>query len=88
VELTANRIIARTIERVRDTQFAGDAIYEFDKSLELVNASFSPLYWTMHQELEAEGKLHHSREQCPDKNGPREILLWERETGWKTVKIR
>jgi hypothetical protein len=42
----------------------------------------------MHRALERQGVITHSREHCPDKNGPGEILQWEPETGWKTVKIR
>jgi hypothetical protein len=42
-------------------------------------------YWDMHRQLEALGKITHTREQCPDRDGPRQILVWEPETGWITT---
>jgi len=26
-------------------------------------------------------------EHCPDRSGPREILMWDRGGGWKTVRV-
>jgi hypothetical protein len=40
------------------------------------------------RELEHEGKLTHSRQSCPDRDGPREMLVWTPETGWTRVAIR
>jgi hypothetical protein len=62
-----------------------DAIYEFTPSLELTGATYSDRYWEIHRQLEAAGKLTHTREQCPDRNGPREIQVWEPGAGWRTV---
>jgi hypothetical protein len=79
------RILARTIEMPDElSQGAIDAIYEFTPSLESVHASFSTRYWEMHGSLEVQGKLRHSQAECPDRNGPREILVWEPSTGWRS----
>jgi hypothetical protein len=67
---------------------AADALYEFTSSIELVGASFSTRYWDIHRALEAEGTLDHTREQCPDRDGPREIHMWEPAAGWRTVTAR
>jgi hypothetical protein len=56
-------------------------------SLDLVHASYSDRYWEAHRALEADGKLTHTRAQCPDRDGPRQYELWEPRTGWKTVTI-
>jgi len=81
-------LFARTIEM---TSNGGDAdvLYEFAApSLDLVSARFSERYWEMHRALEAAGKISHSREQCPDSGGPRQVLAWEPATGWRTLRLR
>lgn len=88
VQVTPQRIVARTIEVPSDVREAVDALYEFTRSLDLIRASFSTRYWEVHRALEGQGKLDHPRERCPDRDGPREIQSWEPETGWKTLKIR
>ena len=77
-------VVARTIEVPANAQ-AADALYEFTPSLDLLRASYSDRYWEMHRELESQGKISHSRQQCPERNGPREIRVWEPESGWSTV---
>ena len=84
VQVSAGRVVARTIE-VASEQSAADALYEFTPALDLVRASFSERYWEAHRALEAQGKLTHSRETCPDRDGPREIQVWEPQTGWRTI---
>jgi hypothetical protein len=62
-----------------------NAFYEFTPQLELVDASYGDRYWEAHQELERLRKIAHTRDQCPERDGPREIRVWERETGWTIV---
>jgi hypothetical protein len=77
-------VVARTIEVPAIAQ-AADALYEFTPSLDLIRASYSDRYWELHRELESQGKISHTRQQCPDRNGPREIRVWEPESGWSSV---
>lgn len=42
----------------------------------------------MHGALEHQGVVTHTREQCTDTDGPREILVWMPDTGWKIKKTR
>ena len=77
--------LARTVEMPLTT--TADALYEFTPTLEVTRATYSNRYWEMHRELEAQGKIGHGREQCPDRDGPREIRVWEPATGWRTVPI-
>jgi hypothetical protein len=89
VERAAKRIIVRTIELVDDpAQGAADAIYEFDEALSLRSASYSTRYWDAHQSLERQGKLNHSRDQCPDRGGPRSIFVWKPPTKWTAMPTR
>jgi hypothetical protein len=59
-----------------------DAVYEFSPGLDLLHASYSDRYWDAHRELERLGKITHTREQCPDRDGPPSIEIWEPATGW------
>ena len=83
----ADRVFARTVEMPLAD---GDAVvvYEFTAALDFVSARFGERYWDMHKTLENEGRLTHSRAQCPDRDGPRQIQSWEPKEGWRTVQIR
>jgi hypothetical protein len=38
--------------------------------------------------LEAQGKIDHSGEACPDRNGPREIRAWDPSAGWRLLTLQ
>ena len=82
-----DRLVVRTVEVLGADGTATDAIYEFSPSLDLLHASFSDKYWEAHRSLEAQGKITHTRDQCPDRDGPRQIEVWAPGTGWRTVAI-
>jgi hypothetical protein len=87
LEPSGDRIVVRTIEvPSNDANKVFDAIYEFTPSLDLIRASFSDRYWDLHRSLEAEGRITHTRAECPDRDGPRQIEEWKPQTGWKTVR--
>ena len=88
VELTTSGVIVRTIEMPTDGQGAIDALYEFTNSLDLVSATYSPRYWTVHDTLYADKTIDHPREQCPDRHGPREVHVWDRDRGWRLESVR
>ncbi|MBI3402477.1 MAG: hypothetical protein HY048_13740, partial [Acidobacteria bacterium] len=88
VQVLPDRIVARTVEvEEKSPEAAADVLYEFTPDLKLIRASFSASYWEIHRALEHEGKLTHGRETCPDRDGPREILVWDPETKWERVPI-
>lgn len=75
-----------TIEVPDDTNVA-TAIYDFDRSFRLVRARYSEGYWDVHRRLELEGRIAHSRETCPGRNGPPVIHVWDVARGeWRDVK--
>ena len=88
IEWTKNRVVVRTIEETRDVGSAAEAIYEFTPDLQLQKASFGDRYWEVHRALELGGRLDHPRERCPDKDGPRLIHVWTRDSGWEKVATR
>jgi len=84
-DFPGGRIAARTQEMASGVE----VVYEFTTpALDFVTARFSDGYWEIHRTLEAEGRIAHSREQCPDRNGPRTLLEWKPATGWRTIAIR
>ena len=86
LELNADRIVARTLETTNGDREVVDALYEFTPALNLIRASWSGRYWEVHSRLEAAGMIDHPRERCPDRNGPREVMMWEPGSGWTTVR--
>lgn len=92
LQVMSDRLIARTIEVPPESPMSSagaiDALYEFSPSLDLIRASYSDRYWDVHRALEVEGKIGHTREQCPDRDGPRAIEVWDTKTGWTTQPIR
>ena len=64
-----------SLQTVEMTSTSGDAcaVYELDSSLDLVSAPFNERYWDMHRSLEDQGKIAHTREECPDSDGPLEV---------------
>lgn len=89
LSVSRDRVFAR-VDEVDHPHFAPamDAIYEFSPSLEFLGANYSDRYWDRHRALELEGKLHHTRENCPERNGPLTVLAWDRERGWRTINTQ
>lgn len=86
IDVTADGITAHTFEMDPNEQ-AGvtEAIYEFSPELELRSASYGSRYWDRHRALELQGAIAHTRENCPEKNGPPFIWMWTRDAGWAKV---
>jgi len=85
----SDRLAASTIE-IPGTEYAEPiaAIYEFTPSLDLVRASFAERYWRLHDALFAQGTVAHASRDCPERNGPLAILVWDRNRPeWTRVPI-
>lgn len=87
LQTSEGHVTARTIEMAAARGDA-DAIYEFNASLDIVSGRFSERYWELHRALEADGRIAHRRDQCPDRDGPRQVLMWEPAGGWRQTLIR
>lgn len=87
VYLKDGRILVRTIELPKIAD-AAEALYEFSSSLELLKASFGDRYWEEHRTLETEGKLDHTRDRCPYRDGPQGMKVWEKASGWRPLAAK
>jgi len=84
VALVGDRIIVTTTEA--DPQTA-TAIYEFDRNMQFVRARYSEAYWDTHGRLEREGRLTHTRANCPEREGPPVIHVWDSAAGrWQATR--
>lgn len=89
LSLRAEAIMGLTVELPSASSGApADALYEFTPQLEFVSASYGDRYWEAHRELERVGKITHTREQCPDRDGPPRIEVWDPATGWTVRTAR
>lgn len=83
-----DRLVVETIEFDRALG-AATGIYEFDRDHRLLTARYSDSYWDEHVRLEREGRLLHSREKCPERDGPAAIHVWDATRGWvRTAPLR
>lgn len=84
---TGNGLVVNTIEVAREMEPVL-AVYELSPALDVVRASYGDRYWETHRALEAEGRIGHPRERCPDRDGPSHVEVWDRVAGWRTVRLR
>ena len=61
-------------------------IYEFATDLTLRQARFADSFWEWHRLLEADGKLDHPADRCPERQGL-QVQLWTRTAGWQTINV-
>ncbi|MBI4265748.1 MAG: hypothetical protein HY657_15340 [Acidobacteria bacterium] len=61
-------------------------IYELSPDLRLHRARFSDSFWEWHRLLEAEGKLDHRAEDCPELRGL-EVQHWTPDGSWQTIVV-
>ena len=84
VTVEGGRVTVHTIEVNRNAE-AVETLYDFSPSLDLLSASYGDRYWEMHKELEAQGKITHTRERCPHRDGPQGMKVWEPGSGWRLL---
>jgi hypothetical protein len=63
-------------------EVAAMGIFELTPDFHLTKARWSDGYAQLHRELERQGKIKHTWEQCPDRFGPRLVRSWDPEHGW------
>src|SRR5262249_10897431 len=87
LEWLGHAVKVSTIEVETKLENLVDAVYELTPALEVTSASFSDRYWDLHRALETEGKIKHTRANCPDREGPEAVKVWEPIAGWKTISL-
>lgn len=69
-------------------QFSGHGVHwYFSKDFERVRVQLGDDYWQRHEELEATGRLTHTRASCPENQGPRTIRAWRPDGGWRDLAL-
>jgi hypothetical protein len=81
ITLKDGGMIVTTVELVSGEDVTATAMYEFDRDMRLLRKRHSDTYWDAHRRLELEGKLSHSRDACPERDGPPIYYVWT-EQGW------
>lgn len=78
-----------TSETDLDTSPPGTDWIKYELSDNFVPQSFtvSDHFWTSHRQMEVEGKIHHSVEECPERNGPIKAQMWSPERGWEWITV-
>jgi hypothetical protein len=64
-----------------------ELLYEFSAATEPRNVMPSGGCAPLHRRLEAEGKLHHTWETCPEIHAPLTIRHWRRGSGWQDEPV-
>lgn len=87
VEVAPTGVRIRTDEVARENNEGSlvEAVYDFSLSFELISASYGDRYWDKHHALELEGKIKHTRAECPERDGPPLVKKWTREAGWTEI---
>ncbi len=86
LDKSSEMIFARTQEGTGTGRYeTAEGIFTFSPEINLMNAAYSDGYWYAHRELEESGAIKHSENQCPDRFGPRHILSWDPQNGWKEI---
>lgn len=78
----AGQIRLLTTELPGSSDFVYGGVYALNSKLELVEAGYSEMYWTRHDQLYKEGRLDHSAADCPERKHAA-VKLWEPEHGWR-----
>jgi hypothetical protein len=61
--------------------------YDLSDNFVPQSAWVSDQYWALHRQMESEGKIHHTVEQCPERTQPQTVRMWSPEDGWKEIKL-
>ncbi len=61
-------------------------IYKFAPDMTLRGARFADSFWEWHRLLEADGKLDHPADRCPERQGL-PVQWWTRTAGWQSITL-
>ncbi len=72
--------------RVHDTPQAA-RIGFVSPDLQIHELEGSDAYWAEHRNLEDEGRIGHTVENCPERTTPREVRVWRPGDGWTSMMV-
>jgi hypothetical protein len=87
IQVTDDQIEIRKKEN--DSKIGYQTVYLLreDGGVRLVSVRFDSGYDMLHRQLEKEGKIGHSLEQCPERLHPRAVRMWTPVNGWTEIHL-
>jgi hypothetical protein len=61
--------------------------YELAADFVPQSVEVSDHYWELHRQMEREGKLNHTVENCPERLQPRTVRMSDQQGGWRSVQV-
>jgi len=62
--------------------------YQFSSDFVPQSVSESDHLPILHRQLEAEGKIKHTLERCPELGHPRTVRMWSAQKGWENISVK
>jgi hypothetical protein len=67
--------------------FGSGTLVSLTDRLDLTAFERSDQYWHVHRELEGQGRIGHSVDDCPDRVQPLDVSTWTAAAGWSTQSV-
>ncbi len=89
IQVNGGKVWIATTETKLPGSLPGPDWIKYDLSDSFVPQAFtiSDHFWTLHREMEAEGRIHHTVAQCPERTSPRKVKMWSAEHGWQEISV-
>jgi hypothetical protein len=88
IRVDGGRVWVGVSETKTDEMLGADWLkYELSDSFVPKSFTVSDHFWTLHRQMEAEGKIHHTVAQCPEHTQSRKVQMWSAEHGWEQIAV-
>jgi len=87
VHVSGDQVEVRKAAMGGDLRWAAYYTLRAGSGFRPISLRFSSEYDNQHRKYEAEGKLHHSLEQCPERLHPQPIKMWTPSGGWTEIQL-
>jgi hypothetical protein len=85
--VTGGRLLDSGVEVSTNDGFGGGSLFQVSEDFQVTSAARSDRYWQVHRDLEAQGRITHAIEHCPDWQQPLEVRRWTADSGWSTLRV-
>lgn len=62
------------------------SVYKLSRTFDVESVAMSDRYWELHRQLQADGKIDHSVDACPERRDTH-VRIWKPDSGWETHRI-
>jgi hypothetical protein len=73
--------------RITAFQGNGDSEYLVSPNFAISSFQYTGSYWGAHKQLELQGRLDHTAEECPEQTAPVEVREWTPALGWRQQMV-